>query len=126
MYYQDTDAGGVVFHGRYLEFMERSRTELLIAAGLDLARIADEQRVMFLVFRIEATYHRPARLNDRLVATAEVAKMGRASVVFRQRVERGADLLVEADVTLALVDRDRLRPVRFPEGLAKELERALR
>ena len=126
MYYQDTDAGGVVFHGRYLEFMERARTELLIAAGLDLARIADEQRVMFLVFRIEASYHRPARLNDLLVATAEVVKMGRASVVFRQRVERGADLLVEADVTLALVDCDRLRPARFPEGLAKELERALK
>ena len=126
VYYQDTDAGGVVFHGRYLEFMERARTELLIAEGLDLARIADEQRVMFLVFRIEATYHRPARLNDLLVATAEVVKMGRASVVFRQRVERGADLLVEADVTLALVDCDRLRPARFPAGLAKELERALK
>ena len=126
VYYQDTDAGGVVFHGRYLEFMERARTELLNAAGFDLARIAREQRLMFLVFRISITYHQPALLNDMLGASAEVAKMGRASVTFRQRVERGAELLVEAEVTLALVDCDRMKPARFPQSLAKELERALK
>ncbi|HJX19989.1 MAG TPA: tol-pal system-associated acyl-CoA thioesterase [Steroidobacteraceae bacterium] len=126
VYYQHTDAGGVVFHGQYLGFMERARTELLNAAGFDLARLADEQRLMFLVFQISIKYHRPARLNDMLGVTAEVAKMGPASVVFRQRVERGAQLLVEADVTLALVDRDRLRPARFPAGLAQELEQALK
>jgi acyl-CoA thioester hydrolase len=126
VYYQDTDAGGVVFHGRYLEFMERARTELINAAGFDLAELAEEERLMFLVFHISATYHQPAKLNDLLSATAEVAKMGRASVVFHQRVERGAELLVEADVTLALVDRDRMRPARFPAGLAQEFERALK
>ena len=126
MYYQDTDAGGVVFHGRYLEFMERARTELINAAGFDLAKLAEEQRLMFLVFHISATYHRPARLNDMLSVTAEVAKMGRASIVFHQRVERGAERLVEADVTLALVDRDRMRPARFPADLAQEFERALK
>jgi acyl-CoA thioester hydrolase len=126
VYYQDTDAGGVVFHGRYLEFMERARTELINAAGFDLAKLAEEQRLMFLVFHISATYHRPARLNDMLSVTAEVAKMGRASIVFHQRVERGAERLVEADVTLALVDRDRMRPARFPADLAQEFERALK
>jgi acyl-CoA thioester hydrolase len=126
VYYQDTDAGGVVFHGRYLEFLERARTELLNDAGFDLARLAEEQRLMFLVFHISATYHQPARLNDMLSVSAEVAKMGRASVVFRQRVERGAERLVEADVTLALVDRDRMKPARFPADLAQEFERALK
>ena len=126
VYYQDTDAGGVVFHAQYLAFMERARTELLNEAGFDLARIADEERVMFVVFHVSATWHQPARLNDLVEVTAEVARMGRASVVFRQRVERGGDLLVEADVTLALVDRDRMRPARLPEGLAKKLERALK
>jgi tol-pal system-associated acyl-CoA thioesterase len=126
VYYQDTDAGGVVFHGRYREFMERARTELINAAGFDLARLADEQRLMFLVFHIAATYHQPAKLNDMLSVTAEVAKMGRASMVFRQYVERGAARLVEADVTLALVDRDRMRPARFPADLAQEFERALK
>jgi acyl-CoA thioester hydrolase len=122
VYYQDTDAGGVVFHGQYLSFMERARTELLNQANVDLARLADERGLMFVVFQMSITYHRPARLNDMVWVTAEVAKMSRASMLFRQRVERGAELLVEADVTLAIVDRDRMRPVRIPQ----ELERALK
>ena len=126
VYYQDTDAGGVVFHAQYLAFMERARTELLNAASIDLARIADEDRILFLVFEIAAKYHQPARLNELLAVTAEVVKMGRASMLFRHRVERGAQLLVEADVTLALVDRDRMKPARLPERLAEELAQALK
>jgi tol-pal system-associated acyl-CoA thioesterase len=126
VYYQDTDAGGVVFHGQYLDFMERARTELLNEAGFDLARLARDQRLMFLVFQISIKYHQAARLNELLGVTAEVATMGRASVVFRQRVERGTELLAEAEVTLALVDCDRMRPARFPAQLAQELERALK
>ena len=121
VYYQDTDAGGVVFHAQYLAFMERARTELLNAASIDLARIADEDRILFLVFEIAAKYHQPARLNELLAVSAEVVKMGRASLVFRHRVERGAQLLVEADVTLALVDRDRMKPARMPGELATAL-----
>ena len=109
-----------------VSFMERARSELLNAAGIDLARFTREHGVLFVVFQIAVTYHQPARLHDRLSVTAEVAKMGRASVVFRQRVERGADRLVEADVTLALVDRDSMRPARFPAALAQEFERALK
>ncbi|HXI37861.1 MAG TPA: hotdog domain-containing protein, partial [Burkholderiales bacterium] len=60
VYYQDTDAGGVVFHAQYLAFMERARTELLNAARIDLARVADEDRILFLVFEIAARYHQPA------------------------------------------------------------------
>ena len=122
VYYQDTDAGGVVFHGQYLAFMERARTELLNGSGLDLARIADQERVLFLVYELKLRYHQPARLNELLTVSAEVAKMGRASLVFHQRVERGAELLVEGEVTLALVDRDRMRPARMP----RELEQALK
>jgi tol-pal system-associated acyl-CoA thioesterase len=122
VYYQDTDAGGVVFHAQYLAFMERARTELLNAAGLDLARLAEEQRVLFLVHEISARFHAPARLNDLVSVSAEVVKMRRASLVFRHRVERGAELLVEADVTLALVDRDRMRPARMPQELEQALQ----
>jgi tol-pal system-associated acyl-CoA thioesterase len=117
VYYQDTDAGGVVFHAQYFAFMERARTELLNGLGLDLARLADAGRVLFMVHELKARYHTPARLNDMLSVSAEVVKMGRASLVFRHRVERGAELLVEAEVTLALVDRDRMRPARIPEEL---------
>jgi len=121
VYYQDTDAGGVVFHAQYLAFMERARTELLDAAGLDLARLADERRVMFFVHQLAVRYHRPARLNELVSVSAEVVRIGHASVVFRQRVERGDELLVEAEVTLAVVDRDRMRPARMPEELRKVL-----
>jgi tol-pal system-associated acyl-CoA thioesterase len=117
VYYQDTDAGGVVFHAQYLAFMERARTELLDALGIGLAELADVRRVLFLVYELKARYHAPARLHDRLWVSAEVVKMGRASVVFRHRVERGTELLVEAEVTLATVDRDRMRPARMPEEL---------
>ena len=121
VYYQDTDAGGVVFHAQYLAFMERARTELLNAAHIDLARLADDKRVLFLVYDLNVRYHQPAKLNELLTVSAEVAKMGRASLVFHQRVERGAQLLVEADVTVALVNRDSMRPARMP----RELEQAL-
>ena len=119
VYYQDTDAGGVVFHAQYLAFMERARTELLNAARIDLARVADEDRILFLVFEIAAKYHQPARLNELLAVTADVVKMGRASMRFHHRVERGAQLLVEADITLALVDRERMKPARIPPELTK-------
>ncbi len=122
VYFQDTDAGGVVFHAQYLAFMERARSELLNAAGIDLARLLGKHRVLFLVYQIVVKYHQSARLNELLSVSAEVVKMGRASLVFRQRVERGGELLVEADVTLALVDRDRMKPARMPQ----ELEQALK
>ena len=117
VYYQDTDAGGVVFHAQYFAFMERARTELLNGLGIDLVRLADERRVLFMVHELAARYHAPGRLNDMLLVSAEVVKMGRASLVFRHRVERGGALLVEAEVTLATVDRDRMRPARVPEEL---------
>ena len=121
VYYQDTDAGGVVYHAQYLSFMERARSELLNEAGIDLARFTREHGLLFVVFQIAITYHEPGRLNDQLTASAEVVKMGRASLVFRQRVERGAALLCEADVTVALVDRDTMRPARMPKQLTQAL-----
>jgi acyl-CoA thioester hydrolase len=122
VYYQDTDAGGVVFHAQYLAFMERARTELLNEAGIDLARFAERHRLLFMVHRIVVDYHAPAKLNDLLSVGAEVVKMGRASLVFRHRVERGTELLVEANVALALVDQDRMRPARMPEELQLALK----
>jgi acyl-CoA thioester hydrolase len=123
VYYQDTDAGGVVFHAQYLAFMERARTELLNEAGVDLARFVEKHGILVMVHRIEVTYHSPARLNDLVSVSAEVVKMGRASFVFRQRVERAGELLVEADITLALVDRARMKPARMPAELEQALQR---
>ena len=110
-----------MFHAQYFAFMERARSELLNAAGVDLARVAVERRLLFLVHGIVASFHGPARLNDMLAVSAEVIKMGRASVVFRHRVAREGTLLVEAEVALALVDRERMKPARMPEELATAL-----
>ncbi|HYD55592.1 MAG TPA: tol-pal system-associated acyl-CoA thioesterase [Burkholderiales bacterium] len=122
VYYQDTDAGGVVFHGQYLAFMERARTELLNDARIDIAAFSERHGLLFVVHELNVKYHLPARLNDLLSVSAEVATIGRASMRFRQRVERGAELLVEGEVVVALVDRSRMRPVRMPQ----ELEQALK
>lgn len=119
VYYQDTDAGGVVFHAQYLAFMERARTELLNEAGIDLARMAERDATIFFVHEIAIRYLRPALLNERLKVSAEVARMDRASFVFRQRVERDGELLVEADVHVATVHRETRKPVRLPAVLAQ-------
>jgi tol-pal system-associated acyl-CoA thioesterase len=112
----------VVFHAQYLAFMERARTELLNEAGIDVARVVEKHKLMFVVYEINVKYHTPARLNDLLSVSAEVVTMGRASFLFRQRVERAAELLVEADVTLALVNSDSMKPTRMPEELMQALK----
>lgn len=119
VYYQDTDAGGVVFHAQYLAFMERARTELLNEAGIDLAQLAESTGTIFFVHDIAIRYHRPALLNERLTVTAEVATMRRASFLFRQRVERDGTLLAEADVQVATVHRGTRKPVRMPAALVR-------
>jgi acyl-CoA thioester hydrolase len=78
VYYQDTDAGGVVFHAQYLAFMERARTELLNDAGVDIARFAERHGLLFLVHELSVRYHQPGRLNEMLSVSAVGVKLGRA------------------------------------------------
>ena len=102
--------------------MERARTEILNEAGIDLARFAERHGLLFMVHELTVKYHQPAQLNDMLAVSAEVVKWGPASLQFRQRVERSGTLLVEADVTVALVDRGRMKPARIPEELKQALK----
>jgi acyl-CoA thioester hydrolase len=111
-----------VYHAQYLSFMERARTELLNSLGIDLAVLAERRNVQFMVHELSVKYHRGARLNELLSVSAEVVKIGRASLVFRQRVERPGEMLVEAEVGVAIVERNRMRPARMPP----ELEEALK
>jgi tol-pal system-associated acyl-CoA thioesterase len=110
-----------VYHAQYLSFMERARTELLNAAGVDLADLADKRNVQFMVHELAVKYHRAAKLNELLSVSAEVVKIGRASLVFAQRIEHAGELLVEATIGVAIVDRSRMKPARMPP----ELEQAL-
>ncbi len=122
VYYQHTDAGGVVYHARYLDFMEAARTELLESAGVQLAELAGEEPVFFIVYALSVDYHRPARLHDELVVSATVERLGRARVIFEQRVMRGDERLVSARVSVACVDARTYTPVPVPEAVRLAFE----
>jgi len=121
VYYQHTDAGGIVYHGVYLDFMEAARTELLRALGFELAYLAAEKQVLFIIHRIIVDYHRPARLNDQLIVTAAIARAGHVRLDFDQRVLRGQELLVAGQVRIACVNARTLKPAAMPEGLREKV-----
>jgi acyl-CoA thioester hydrolase len=122
VYYEDTDAAGVVYYANYLRFLERARTEWLSALGFELDVLEREHGVAFAVHHLDIRYHQPARLGDRLEVTVAMAGRGRARLVADQQVRRGADVLVDARVTLACLDRDHWRPARIPPPLAARME----
>jgi acyl-CoA thioester hydrolase len=122
VYYEDTDAAGVVYYANYLKFMERARTEWLAALGFELADLEAAFGVVFVVHRAEIEYRLPARLGERLDATLALLELGRARMVALQQVLRGEDLLTMSRVTLACVDRATFRPARIPAPLHRRLE----
>lgn len=118
VYYEDTDAGGIVYYVNYLKFMERARTERLRALGFAQSQLADEN-LLFVVHSAEARYHAPARLDDELIVSAEIEELNRASLRFRQQVRRASDmaLLCEGRFLVACVRADNLKPRAIPEVL---------
>ncbi|MCC7546724.1 MAG: tol-pal system-associated acyl-CoA thioesterase [Burkholderiales bacterium] len=120
VYYQDTDAGGVVYHANYLNFFERARTEWLRHLGYDLRAMAQAGH-LFIVRRLELRFLRPALLDDRLRVSVEVEHVGRAQLTLRQRACRDAQDLVEASVNLACVEGGSFRPTALPGTLYAEL-----
>ena len=122
VYYEDTDAAGVVYYANYLKFMERARTEWLAAMGFPLAVFEREHGVVFAVHRCEIDFRLPARLNDDLVVTVEGVQPGASRLVARQEVRREDAVLTSARVTLACLDAARWRPVRMPQALSQQLE----
>jgi len=114
VYYQDTDAGGVVFHGGYLSFFERARTEWLRQLGFDVRQLAEHDGVLFIVRELRVNYLRPAQIDDLLTVTAAIQNLGRAQFTLEQRVLREADLLVQGSVNLACVSARGLKPARVP------------
>ncbi|HVF63279.1 MAG TPA: tol-pal system-associated acyl-CoA thioesterase [Casimicrobiaceae bacterium] len=117
VYYEDTDAAGVVYYANYLRFLERARTEWLAFLGHDVVELASAHGIVFIVRRVEIDYLKPARLCDLLDVSVSVHTLGRASLIVHQRVLRGGEALVHASVRLACVDRDRMLPTRIPSFL---------
>lgn len=123
VYIEDTDAGGIVYYVNYLKFMERARTEWLRSLGIQ-RYLASDDPVFFVVRRAEIDYRQPARLDDALVATAEITRAGRASLHFRQRILREDVVLADGLVEVACVDRDSLKPRALPTTLSSLLKNA--
>lgn len=121
VYYQDTDAGGVVYHANYLNFFERARTEWLRHLGHDVAQMARSGH-LFVARRMQLRFLRPAHLDDTLRVTVSLERLGRAQITLFQRVIRAAEVLVEASVNVACVDTQGFRPVALPAALYAELD----
>ena len=120
VYIEDTDAGGIVYYVNYLKFMERARTECMRRLGYGKDYIFNHD-LMFVVRDVAVHYRGPARLDDELRATARIAELRGASLRMHQRVLRGDEVLARAEVTIACVDRDGVRPRRIPAEMAQTL-----
>jgi len=121
VYWEDTDAGGVVYYANYLKFMERARSEWLRACGFEQDVLRDEAGVVFVVRRVTIDYLSPARFNDQLDVSVGLHEVGRASLGVKQELVRGSTCLAKADVTLACVDAVRFKPVKIPATILQAL-----
>jgi acyl-CoA thioester hydrolase len=124
VYWEDTDAGGIVYYANYLRFLERARTEWLRARGVSQSALALDPGVLFSVVELTARYHRPARLDDQLVVGCDPIREGAASLGFSQRIWRESQegtLLLSAAVRIACVDVRTLKPRRLPTVIAQQL-----
>ena len=120
VYIEDTDAGGIVYYVNYLKFMERARTEFMRQLGFGKDAIFNHD-LMFVVRDVALHYKLPARLDDQLQATARIVRLGGASMRMHQRVQRGDEVLVEGDITVACVDSAGVKPRRLPPQMLAAL-----
>lgn len=120
VYIEDTDAGGIVYYVNYLKYMERCRTELLRDLGYDKPAILDDG-LLLVVHSAEIQYRRSARLDDQLTVTAEIERLARTNVLFRQRVWRGNEMLCEGLIRIACVCGDSFKPRAIPADMQRKM-----
>ena len=122
VYYEDTDAGGVVYYANYLAYMERARSEWLRKLGFDNQTLIDQQGVVFAVRRAAVDYLQPARLDELLDVSLTLKKRGRASLLFEQQVRRGDALLCQGEILLACVDAASFKPTAIPQAIMNKAQ----
>ena len=122
VYWEDTDAGGVVYHAQYLAFLERARTEWLRHLGKGQERLRSEHDLVFAVRAMRIDFRAPARLDDALAVSAALRECRRASLVFAQEIRRDGALLLDAEVRVAALDPGGFRPRPIPPPLLDELK----
>ena len=121
VYWEDTDAGGIVYYANYLKYFERARTEWLRSLGVEQGVLREQLGAMFIVSRTAMRYLRPARLDDLLEVTVAVRDAARVSLLLEQQALRGTELLAEGDIRIACVDAPTLKPRRIPDEVLSRL-----
>ena len=120
VYFQDTDAGGVVYHASYVNFMERARTEWLRSFGFSNTGLMKELGVVFVVRSLKRDYLKPALLDDLLTVSAHLTEIGRSRLTLHQTTMRGDEVLVEGEIHLVSIALDTFKPVSVPEVLREQ------
>ena len=120
VYYEDTDAGGVVYYANYLKFFERARTEMLRDMGFEQDQLTAEHHLIFVVRSVNVDYLKPARFNDCLIATSEIIQIKKASLRFEQTIIRGNHLLCKGSIRIACLDSVSMKPKIMPDFLLEK------
>jgi acyl-CoA thioester hydrolase len=121
IYYEDTDAGGVVFYANYLKFFERARTEMLRFIGYEQDELKATAKVIFVVRSVQIDYISPARFNELIQVSAKIIEAKKASLIFEQTITRGNDVLCKGIIRIACLDPETMRPKAIPEPLLEQL-----
>lgn len=121
VYYEDTDAGGVVFYANYLKFFERARTEMLRSFGFEQDRLIAEENVIFVVRSVIVDYLKPARFNEQIDVTAKIIENKKASLTFEQSITRQQDVLCNGKIRIACLDAQTMKPKVIPNAILEQL-----
>ncbi len=122
IYYEDTDAGGVVYHSNYLNFMERARTEWLRHVGFDQHILIEKNEILFAVRKVSIDYHKPAFFNELLNIKTHIADQRKASLVFEQTISNRSDeTICKAEIKIACLNSTTMKPKPIPETIISEL-----
>ena len=121
VYYEDTDAGGVVFYANYLKFFERARTEMLRSHGFEQDQLIAQDNVIFVVRSLTIDYLKPARFNEQIFVTAKIIENKKTSLIFEQTITRHNDVLCSGNVRIACLDAQSMRPKPIPVAILEQL-----
>jgi acyl-CoA thioester hydrolase len=125
VYFENTDAGGVVYHAEYLKFLERARTEWLRHLGFDHQSLARNHRVVFVVTQAVVDFVKPARLDESVAVSVQLESLGKVRCVFAQEIRREDEVLVRAKITVACVTGEGFKPAEMPEALRRKMQASL-
>ena len=126
IFFEDTDAGGIVYYANYLKYFERARSEWLRSYGLGQFELANAHRLFFVVRKAYTDYLSPARLDDQITVTVKVEKLGKVAVEFYQEIYRGQELLVHCRTKVGCISADSMKPMAIPAHVQQQLSRPVR